>query len=79
MSIICPKGKGYEEKYEVILGNFEDLEKEIVNKSVELMLYRPREYADFRYYKATLNKRLINLLTAARLYIDHIIFNPKDI
>ena len=65
-------GLAIEEKYEVVLGNYEDFEKEIVDSSIEWMLKHPRKYDDIRFYISKLNKRLINLLTAARLYFDHI-------
>ena len=72
-------GLAIEEKYEVLLVNYEDFEKEIVNASIESMLNRPRKYDDFRCYIARFNKRLINLLTASRLYVDHIKQHVRDI
>ena len=72
-------GLAIEEKYEVVLGNYEDFEKEIVNASIESMLNRPRKYNDFRCYIVRLNKRLLNLLTATCLYVDHIKQHVSDI
>lgn len=72
-------GLAIEEKHEVLLKNYEDFEKEIVNAATESMLKRPGSYEDFRHYTARFNKRLINFLTASRLYIDHIKQHVGDI
>lgn len=69
---LLSEGLAIEEKYQVLLDNYEDFEKEIVNRSTESMLRPPQEYNDFQVTRAAFNKRIINLLTTSRLYIDHV-------
>jgi len=76
---ILSAGLSIEEKYEVLLGNYEDLEKEIVNTSIDSMLNRPRKHNDFRIYMAKFNKRMTNLLTASCLYVDHVKHHVSEI
>lgn len=76
---ILAAGLAIEEKYEVLLTNYEDFEKEILNSTLESELKRPRDYSDFRPLMVRCNIRIINLLTACRLYIDHIMQHVHDI
>lgn len=76
---ILAAGLAIEEKYEVLLTNYEDFEKEILNSTLESELKRPRDYSDFRPLRVRCNIRIINLLTACRLYIDHIMQHVHDI
>lgn len=69
--MILSAGLSMEEAYELLLGNYEDLEKEVVSISVENILHHPKGYNDFHSYIARLNKRLVNFLTAACLYREY--------
>lgn len=61
-----------EEKYQIVLSNYLDFEKEIANVAVSEMVIGASDYADFFDVKLLLNLRLVNLLTAARLYNDQL-------
>jgi len=73
---ILSAGLDIEQQYEVLVLNYEDFEKEIVNLAIEYMLYAPNE---FRQYHARLNKRIINLLTTSLLYRDQVKQRVRDI
>ena len=62
----------FEEKYELLLANYMELEKECLNIAVKYMIKNNFEYQDFFDIKLLLNQRIVNLLTAARLYLDQI-------
>ena len=66
---VLSAGLDVEQQYEVLLSNYEDFEKEIMDVATEFMLYVPNE---FRQYHARLNKRIINLLTTSLLYKDQV-------
>jgi len=76
---ILAAGLAIEEKYEVLLTNYEDFEKEILSSALESELKRPKDYSDFRPLTVRCNIRIINLVTACRLYIDHIMQHIHDI
>jgi len=61
-----------EEKYEIVIANYLDFEKEMLDKSVRNMARGPGDYGEFFQLRLDLNKRLVNLLTAGRLYIDQL-------
>jgi hypothetical protein len=61
-----------EEKYDLLISNFLELEKECMNITCEYMLKNNDDYSDFFDIRARLNRRVVNLLTAARLYMDHL-------
>lgn len=65
-----------EQKYEIVITNFIDLEKELLNISVKNALRNKRSYLDFFDDRSILNTRVINLMTATRLYIDQL---PKHL
>lgn len=61
-----------EEKYEIIISNFLELERDATNASVSEMVRNHIEYKDFFDVRLALNIRLVNLLTAVRLYTDQL-------
>lgn len=61
-----------EEKYEIIISNFLELERDAINASVSEMARNHIEYKDFFDVRLALNIRLVNLLTAIRLYTDQL-------
>lgn len=61
-----------EEKYEIIISNFLELEREAINASISEMVRNHTEYKDFFDIRLALNIRLVNLLTAVRLYTDQL-------
>tara|TARA_R110000787_G_scaffold181039_1_gene293187 strand:+ start:443 stop:1360 length:918 start_codon:yes stop_codon:yes gene_type:complete len=61
-----------EEKYEIIISNFLELEREATNASISEMVRNHTEYKDFFDVRLALNIRLVNLLTSVRLYTDQL-------
>ncbi len=66
-----------EEKYEILISNYLEFEKEILNATAESMVRRHLDYEDFFNVLLGLNIRLVNLLTAARLYVDQLNQNVR--
>jgi len=60
-----------EEKYDLLISNFLDLEKECLNITCEQMINNHDSYSDLFDIIGRLNRRIVNLLTSCRLYIDH--------
>jgi hypothetical protein len=60
-----------EEKYELLLMNFLELEKEVLSNSAEYCFFKQREYSDFFDIRLKINRRVVNFLTSCRLYVDH--------
>ena len=65
-------GLAMEEKYEILISNYLEFEQEILMHASRLMLRLPDGYGDFFNLRTSLNRRLVNLLTAARLYSDQL-------
>jgi hypothetical protein len=67
-----------EEKYEIVITNYLDFEKQILNTTVDCMAREDLDYSDFFEVRQGLNIRLVNLLTAARLYADQLKQNVQE-
>jgi len=65
-------GLSIEEKYEILFSNYLEFEREILSRSAEFMVRIPFEHEDFFEVQLEINRKLVNLLTAARLYIDQV-------
>ena len=61
-----------EEKYELLISNYLDLEKECLNVTSDSMVRRSKDYSDFFEIRLAFNRRVVNLLTSTKLYIDQI-------
>lgn len=61
-----------EENYEILISNYLDLEKQILDATTVRMLRGYLGYSDFFAVQLALNIRLVNLLTSSRLYVDHL-------
>jgi hypothetical protein len=57
-----------EQKLDLLLENFVELESEMINFSIRGMVF----HDDIIVRTTTLNRRVVNLLTACRLYTDHL-------
>jgi len=66
-----------EEKYEIVISNYLDFEREILNTTVEDMVRGYADYFNCFEVRLHLNIRLINLLTACRLYVDQLNQNVR--
>lgn len=61
-----------EEAYNLLLANHKDLEVEVATIAIERMAgISKSDYQDFFEVQSSLNRRTLNLLSAARLYLDH--------
>ena len=60
-----------EEKFDVVLQNFLELETELLSTTAREMLYGAAQYDWFQQERGLLNRRLLNLLSSTRGYIDH--------
>lgn len=61
-----------EEKLTMLLENYAEFEQEMLSATLNHVIFRPTGWSDFISQLHAFNRRLINLLTACRLYIDHI-------
>jgi hypothetical protein len=61
-----------EEKYEIVISNFLDLEKRLLDIAATNTVRDTLSYAEFFETRSALNVRLVNLLTATRLYLDQL-------
>lgn len=61
-----------EQKYEVVISNFLELEKELLNIAAANTIRMLQTYSEFFETISVLNTRLVNLLTATRLYFDQL-------
>lgn len=68
-----------EENYDLLLGNYRELELEVISAAVTDMTAMGHEYEDFFEIRATINRRVVNLLSAARMYLDQYPQNLKTI
>jgi hypothetical protein len=61
-----------EQKYEIVISNFLELEKELLNIAAANTVRMLQTYSEFFETISVLNTRLVNLLTATRLYFDQL-------
>ncbi len=61
-----------EEKYEILVSNYMELEKKSISNSVSAMIRSKTEYGDFFELRLALNIKVVNLLTSVRLYTDQL-------
>lgn len=74
---VLSNGLAMEEKYEILISNYLEFEKEIFEHAAQLMVRSPYDYEDFFQVRMSFNRRLVNLLTAARLYVDQLYRHVK--
>ncbi len=60
-----------EEKFDIVLENFYEYEVELLRLSTHQMLFSNLSYSKFHNEINLINRRIVNLLSACRLYIDH--------
>lgn len=68
-----------EEKYHIIVNNYIDFEKSVLNISLLTEINRGGYYQEFYEFKSELNTKIINILTSIRLYMDSIETHVQDI
>lgn len=67
-----------EEKYEIVITNYLEFEKQILDTTAASMVRAHLDYSDCFEVRLGLNIRLVNLLTAARLYVDQLNQNVRE-
>ncbi len=60
----------HEESYDILISNYIEFEQEILQLTMQNMMYSPYSTNIFYELRMKLNKRLINLLTSVKLYQD---------
>lgn len=66
-----------EEKHEILISNYVDFHKEVLSIITDEMIYDRNDYQYFFKIRLSLNRRIVNLLTSTKLYIDQIKQNIK--
>lgn len=61
-----------EQKWDVLLQNYIELEKDLISLALERVTLSSFGYATMGEALSTANRRYINLLTAARMYVDQV-------
>lgn len=61
---------GITEKFELMLQNFIELEKELLINSADFIVSPFSDYSQAFDSRLTLNRRIVNLLTSTKLYVD---------
>jgi hypothetical protein len=70
--VVLTQALAIEEKYEIVVCNYLELEQEALNISATDMVRRDFDYSHAFEDRLSLNRRVVNLLTAARLYLDRL-------
>lgn len=61
---------GLEESYDLLIGNYVEVEKDLLAAAASNAVRDLNEYQDFFELRSTINRRVVNLLTTARFYLD---------
>lgn len=61
-----------EENFDLLIGNFLELETSALSLVASTMVRQVSEYGEMFELRANINRRAVNLLTAARLFVDHL-------
>ncbi len=67
---VCLVAWDLEEKLSLLLDNFYELEVELLKLAQDLVIWAPHEFLDTMERRLRLDRRLVNVLTACRLYLD---------
>jgi hypothetical protein len=67
----CLVALGLEEKFDLVLDNFCEFEVEMLRLAEVHLVWGVVEYGDVMGDRLLLDRRIVNLLTASRLYLDH--------
>jgi len=71
-SITLTAAFSLEENYDLLVGNYLELENSILSLSTSTMLRQRRDYADMFELTAEMNRRAVNFLSSARLFVDQV-------
>ena len=59
-----------EEKFDLLIANYLDFETTLLDTAAHWMIHQNLDYSWFQYQRSLLVRRVVNLLTACRLYLD---------
>jgi hypothetical protein len=59
-----------EDNFNIVLENYEEFEHEVLGKTLHNLLFSQFDWSSFMNDRSTINRRIINLLTTCRLYLD---------
>jgi hypothetical protein len=62
----------FEENYDLLIGNYIELENSALTLTSESMVRQRHDYQDQFEVRAELNRRIVNFLSAARLFVDQL-------
>jgi len=68
-----------EEKFNLVLENYVEYEREMLGLSLSHLVFFSFDWSSLQNDIQSINRRLINLLTTCRLYMDHIPHNMNSI
>lgn len=68
-----------EENYDLLLSNYRELELEAISAAFNDMTVKQHAYEDFFEVRTVINRRVVNLLSATRMYLDQYLGNLKKI
>jgi hypothetical protein len=69
----------FEEKFDVLSGNFLSLEKALLRITLEREIWHDLDYWEFQNIRTEINRKILNLLSTCRLYQDSKITHLKTI
>jgi len=67
-----------EEKYELLMCNYKEYERDVLEASLDHMLTFSMEYSKFLDERIRFNRRLVNILTASKMYMDQMERHLRD-
>lgn len=63
----------FEENYDLLIGNYLELENSVLSLSASTMVRQNREYGDMFEINAEMNRRAVNFLSSVKLFVDQIL------
>ena len=67
-----------EEKYDCLLSNYIEFEKDATSLMIDGMVKRPAGYRGAYEMRRRMNIRMLNFLSSARMYVDHVKHDAKQ-
>lgn len=72
-------GLAFEQRYELLLGNFTTLELSLTELCLQLKIMPEYEYQQSSTMLETANRHMVNLLTSIRAYSDQVVQDFKNL
>jgi len=68
-----------EEKFDLLIGNYLDYESTLLSAAARHMIYKEFDFSSFQDEIYLVARRIVNLLTTCRLYVDQTTHHLKQI